>query len=145
MTCAYPGFVLPSTTMDQRYMSRELTHFVGAKLDDEEAQFELLCKILKDGELRASYNVPGAPGTDTPFMLSFFRFAACPFCNLRVHELVERFNEFGDDFTIVAVFDSPLDDLVRHTAKHRAPFQFSPTRTIDTTGNTPSNTRRAVC
>ncbi len=60
--------------------------------------------------------------TDKPFMLSFFRFAACPFCNLRVHELVERFDEFGNDFTIVAVFDSPLDDLVRHTAKHRAPF-----------------------
>ena len=26
-----------------------------------------------------------------PFMLSFFRFASCPFCNLRVHELVRRY------------------------------------------------------
>jgi peroxiredoxin len=57
-----------------------------------------------------------------PFMLSFFRFATCPFCNLRVHELVQRFAEFGDDFTVVAVFDSPLDNLVRHAEGHKAPF-----------------------
>lgn len=58
----------------------------------------------------------------TPFLLSFFRFAGCPFCNMRVHELVTRFGEFGNDFTVVAIFDSPTDDLVRHAAKHRAPF-----------------------
>ena len=57
-----------------------------------------------------------------PFMLSFFRFASCPFCNLRVHELVRRFGEFGDGFTVVAVFDSPLDNLVRHAEGHKAPF-----------------------
>ncbi len=57
-----------------------------------------------------------------PFMLSFFRFASCPFCNLRLHELAKRFAEFGDDFSIVAVFDSPLDNLVHHTEGHKAPF-----------------------
>ena len=56
------------------------------------------------------------------YLLSFFRFAACPFCNLRIHELVNRFSEFGNDFTIVAIFDSPLDNLQRHTKKHHAPF-----------------------
>lgn len=55
-------------------------------------------------------------------MLSFLRFASCPFCNLRVHELVKHFAEFGNDFNIVAVFDSPLDNLVRHTEGHKAPF-----------------------
>jgi peroxiredoxin Q/BCP len=58
------------------------------------------------------------------FMLSFFRFASCPFCNLRVHELVKRFEDFGGDFTIVAVFDSPLDNLVQHTEGHKAPFSI---------------------
>jgi peroxiredoxin len=57
-----------------------------------------------------------------PFMLSFFRFASCPFCNLRLHELVKRFAELGDGFTIVAVFDSPLRNLVRHAKGHLAPF-----------------------
>jgi len=57
-----------------------------------------------------------------PFMLSFLRFASCPFCNLRVNELVRRFGEFSDDFTIVAIFDSPLDNLTRHAEGHEAPF-----------------------
>lgn len=52
------------------------------------------------------------------YMLSFFRFAACPFCNLRINQLVNRFSEFGDDFTIVTIFDSPLDNLQRHAKKH---------------------------
>ncbi len=60
--------------------------------------------------------------TGQPFMLSFFRFASCPFCNLRVNQLVRRFHEFGNDFTIVAVFDSPLDNLIRHAEGHKAPF-----------------------
>lgn len=56
------------------------------------------------------------------YMLSFFRFASCPFCNMRLHQLVENFSDFGPDFTIVAVFDSPLDNLRRHATRHSAPF-----------------------
>lgn len=57
-----------------------------------------------------------------PFMLSFFRFASCPFCNMRLHELVTRFDELADDFTIIAIFDSPIDNLKRHATDHHAPF-----------------------
>lgn len=56
------------------------------------------------------------------YMLSFFRFASCPFCNLRVHELVKRYNELGEEFAIVAIFDSPLDNLQKHADGHHAPF-----------------------
>lgn len=56
------------------------------------------------------------------FMLSFFRFAACPFCNLRIRELSERFDDFGAGFTVVAVFDSPLENLRRYADRHQAPF-----------------------
>lgn len=55
-------------------------------------------------------------------MLSFFRFAACPFCNMRMHDIVERFAEFDNGFTVVAVFDSPLDNLARYAIRHKAPF-----------------------
>ncbi len=58
----------------------------------------------------------------TPFMLSFFRFASCPFCNMRINELVRRYDELGRDFSIVAIFDSPLDNLTRHASGHKAPF-----------------------
>lgn len=85
---------------------------------------------LKTGEKATHIKLPAIDGSafDTenlvnkPFMLSFFRFASCPFCNLRVHELVQRFDELGEDFTIVAVFDSPLDNLVLHAEGHQAPF-----------------------
>ena len=84
----------------------------------------------KLGEKAARIQLPAIDGTtfDTVnlkgqnFMLSFFRFASCPFCNLRVHELVKRFENFGKNFTIVAVFDSPLDNLIRHSKGHKAPF-----------------------
>lgn len=56
------------------------------------------------------------------YMLSFFRFAGCPFCNLRMHELTKRFNELGDNFTIVAVFDSPIENLKKYSSPHQAPF-----------------------
>ena len=70
-----------------------------------------------DGSIFDSEGIKGKP-----FMLSFFRFASCPFCNLRIHELVRRFDEFGSNFTIVAVFDSPLDNLRHHAERHNAPF-----------------------
>ena len=56
------------------------------------------------------------------FMLSFFRFAACPFCNLRIHDLVSRYDELGDNFSIVAIFDSSLANLQRYAERHHAPF-----------------------
>lgn len=67
-----------------------------------------------------------------PYLLSFFRFASCPFCNLRVHELVQRFSELGGRASIVAVFDSPLENLQRHAQRHAAPFPIL----ADETGGT---------
>ncbi|RLD63456.1 MAG: hypothetical protein DRI95_11695 [Bacteroidetes bacterium] len=56
------------------------------------------------------------------YMISFLRFASCPFCNLRVNQLVSGFDQFGNNFTIIAIFDSPLDNLQKHVGKHKAPF-----------------------
>jgi peroxiredoxin Q/BCP len=70
-----------------------------------------------DGSIFNSESLKGKP-----FMLSFLRFASCPFCNLRLNQLVKRFDEFGNEFTIVAIFDSPLDNLRKHTEGHKAPF-----------------------
>lgn len=56
----------------------------------------------------------------TPYLLAFFRFASCPFCNLRVHQLISYLDQLPDDFTVVAVFESPLKDLQRYAGKHQA-------------------------
>lgn len=85
---------------------------------------------LKKGDTAPTIELPAIDGSTfslesmdkKPYMLAFYRFAACPFCNLRVHELVSGFNEFGEDFNIVTVFDSPIDNLTRHTEGHLAPF-----------------------
>ncbi len=57
-----------------------------------------------------------------PYMLSFMRFATCPFCNMRINQLVTQLDKFGKDFTIVAIFDSSLDHLKGHAEGHKAPF-----------------------
>ena len=56
------------------------------------------------------------------YMLSFMRFAACPFCQLRIHQLITRWQELGDNFTVIAVFDSSLENLQKNTTKQYAPF-----------------------
>lgn len=57
-----------------------------------------------------------------PYLLSFFRFASCPFCNLRMHQLVQRRGELDPRLAIVAVFDATLDDLREHAERHHSPF-----------------------
>jgi peroxiredoxin Q/BCP len=84
----------------------------------------------KPNDLVTNISLPSIDGTifntdelkGKKYMISFFRFASCPFCNLRIHGLVNRFSEFDNGFTIVAIFDSPLENLQRHAKKHKAPF-----------------------
>jgi peroxiredoxin len=56
-------------------------------------------------------------------MVSFFRFAACPFCNLRVHELSAKQSTFQDRLKVIAIFQSPAEALFRSGFKQRlGPF-----------------------
>ena len=41
-------------------------------------------------------------------IITFYRFATCPFCNLRINEFSKRHGELGDNFEIIAIFDSCL-------------------------------------
>lgn len=55
--------------------------------------------------------------------LAFFRYAACPLCNLRVHEMMkknERYEEAG--LKIVAVFQSPPEKMAEYVGKLDPPF-----------------------
>lgn len=58
------------------------------------------------------------------YMISFMRFASCPFCQLRIHQLISRWQELDDHFTVIAVFDSSLENLNKHTETHKAPFSI---------------------
>lgn len=87
----------------------------------------------KPGDRVVPFQLPALDGSTfdlnslkgRPFMLSFFRFASCPFCNLRMHRLVQRYGELspaGGSFTIVAVFDSTPENLREHATRHQSPF-----------------------
>ena len=55
-------------------------------------------------------------------LLTFYRFAACPMCNLRINEINKTYSSFGENFIHVAIFDSKLENLKRFTKKHNAKF-----------------------
>jgi peroxiredoxin Q/BCP len=58
-------------------------------------------------------------------MLSFFRNAGCPFCNLRIYELTHRYRAWqAQSLEVIAVFSSPTDDVLRYVAKHPRPFRM---------------------
>lgn len=59
--------------------------------------------------------------------LSFYRHASCPFCNLRVHELMQQLAEFaGRNLSLVAVFQSPRAQIERYIGKQQPPFPILP-------------------
>lgn len=52
------------------------------------------------------------------------RFATCPFCNLRVHELVQNQNNLPEDFKIVIVFDATVKQTSVSAERHAASFSI---------------------
>jgi hypothetical protein len=84
--------------MQQRYVSKELTHFVGASLrPNEEAQYALFRDILRSGKLR------------NPSFGDGFGYALSPVAN-----------DLGESLSapVVCFCDIPVDDLQLHSAKY---------------------------
>ena len=68
---------------------------------------------------------PVTLGAGRRTLLSFFRDAACPFCNVRVYELThhhQSLTALGLD--VVAVFGSSQADVLRFVARHPRPFRI---------------------
>jgi thioredoxin-dependent peroxiredoxin len=60
-------------------------------------------------------------------LLSFMRNGACAICNLRVHELIERFPILQQHkLEIVTVFESPALSIQQYVGKQDAPFPIVP-------------------
>jgi len=56
-------------------------------------------------------------------MLSFFRYASCPLCNLRVNSLIQRYHELNAaGLSIIAVFQSPVESIQKYVGRQDAPF-----------------------
>lgn len=56
-------------------------------------------------------------------LLSFFRDAGCPFCNLRVYELTHNHKHWLEqNFEIIAVFSDTAEQVRRFVSRHPRPF-----------------------
>lgn len=55
-------------------------------------------------------------------LISFYRFATCPFCNLRIHAMVRNYEKYHAHFEMIAIFESKSTLLKQTMMKHDAPF-----------------------
>jgi len=92
----------------QRYVSRELTHFVGRSLPDDDARYDLLVKILRSGWLKCQEPetlLRGKVEIKPHALLSsnelFIPYCVC-FCDIPVGDLavhMTKYSRFGLAFT----------------------------------------------
>lgn len=64
-------------------------------------------------------------------MLSFYRYASCPICNFRMHELImahARLQTAG--LEVIAVFQSPVGSIAKYVGCQDAPFPIIPDPTL---------------
>ena len=55
--------------------------------------------------------------------LSFHRFAACPFCNLRTNELIRHYERFEKhNIEVLSIWPSDKDSLLRYAGREKSPF-----------------------
>lgn len=55
--------------------------------------------------------------------LAFFRYASCPLCNLRVHQMIERHAGYAESgLDVLGVFQSPPGSMRRYVATQAPPF-----------------------
>ena len=92
--------------MLQRYVSKELTHFVGRNLPCEEKRYRLLLKILKEGKLIAPNPPFGIRGSSEKVSRNLVVNAAVPFSEGAYHPQV------------VCFCDIPVGDLGIHMGKY---------------------------
>jgi len=92
-------------------------------------------KRLQEGDQAPEFNVRDLNGRDVTLtdyherklLLAFFRYGACPLCNLRMTFLIDaypRWQEKGLD--VIAVFESPVERLLETVASQPIPFPVIP-------------------
>jgi hypothetical protein len=122
----------------QRYVSPDLTHFVGRTRQSLEKQYQVLKKILRSGKLRAS-RPPGlsqsaqrAPyalltypskrlSTNKAFRGTYVCFADIPVGDLGLH--IEKYGRFGLAFTKNALTEKGAAPIMYVPEKARPAFQ----------------------
>ncbi|MEL7002425.1 MAG: redoxin domain-containing protein [Bacteroidota bacterium] len=87
--------------------------------------------ILAEGDVPPKFNLMSVQGDmislddyeDKKVLLAFFRYAGCPVCNFRMHELMENYNNLqSQNIEVIAVFESGNETLKKYIDDVQVPF-----------------------
>lgn len=60
---------------------------------------------------------------DKKILLSFFRGASCPFCNMRINYLIKNYSKFEKNgIVIITIFAASKDEILKYAGTQNAPF-----------------------
>lgn len=64
---------------------------------------------------------------DKKVLLSFYRYAACPLCNLRIHSMIQKYPDYhSKGLEVFAFFESPKESISESVGKQEPPFRLIP-------------------
>ena len=64
---------------------------------------------------------------DKKILLSFYRYASCPLCNLRIHNMIQKYPDYySKGLEVFAFFESPKESMVESVGKQDPPFRLIP-------------------
>jgi len=95
---------------------------------------------IEAGDKAPDLELPSTAGTNFEMsamkgkrvILTFFRFSTCPFCNIRIDNILKRWDEFPEDTVMVGVFDAKIDELTKRMGKRDIPFTIVADETYQT-------------
>lgn len=69
---------------------------------------------------------------DDKILLSFFRGATCPFCNLRLNQLIKKYPEFERRrIKVITIFAASKEDIAAYGGKQNVPFTIIADPTLE--------------
>lgn len=95
------------------------------------SQTDTIGRRVRPGEMIRDFSLPDMSGNmvnlsdfqSRSVLLSFFRDASCPFCNLRLYELTRKHEQYRrQGLEVVAVFNSSPEVIKRYLGKRNRPF-----------------------
>ncbi|GAA5024941.1 hypothetical protein GCM10011506_08940 [Marivirga lumbricoides] len=87
-------------------------------------------RMLKQGDIAPAISTLdlwdkkiNVPTQEKWVYLTFHRFAACPFCNLRTNELIRHYDSFEkNNLEIISIWPSDKENLLRYVGSKKSPF-----------------------
>jgi peroxiredoxin len=64
---------------------------------------------------------------DKTVLISFYRYASCPLCNLRISQLIQEYDSLqSKGLHIISFFQSPKESMLKYVGDQKPPFPLIP-------------------